>query len=129
MVLHSIRPLALAATAGLWLTGAAFAQSSAPLSTMPLPPSASDPLPKETAKKKPASDKPAARKRETQRGAEGAGTGGASTTQRRSTPATSATNAERPKRFVPAEFDRGEEGSRAKPFVSESGRPGMGMRF
>ena len=128
MVLRSIRPLAVAAAAGLLLAGTAYGQSNAPLSSMPMPPSASDPAPKETVKKKPTSDRPA-RKRATERTSEGTDGGTTTTVGRRSNAASSGAAVERPKRFVPEEFDRGEEGSRAKPFVTESGRPGMGMRF
>ncbi|WP_375460759.1 hypothetical protein [uncultured Enterovirga sp.] len=126
MPLRLLLPLPLAATAGLLLAGTAYGQSAAPLSTMPMPPSASEPAPKET-KKKPASDRPA-RKRATERSTE---QGEPTTAQRRSNAASSGATADRPRRLVPEEYDRSgsEEGSRAKPFVTEGGRPGMGMRF
>jgi hypothetical protein len=97
---------------------------------MPMPPSASDPLPKEGAKRKPAADKPAAAAKSRPQATGEGGDAAGRTSARRSGAAAPAQNFERPKRYVPAEFDQGgEPGSRAKPFVSETGRPGMGMRF
>lgn len=122
MILRTLRLFALAATAGSLLAGAAAGQSAPPLATMPMPPSASDPAPRETAKKKPTAERPARK-----RAAEGQD-GAPATTQRRSNAATTNTTTDRP-RLVPEEYGRGEEGARAKPFVTESGRPGMGMRF
>ncbi|TDR93569.1 hypothetical protein [Enterovirga rhinocerotis] len=98
---------------GGWI-GTAAAQNTAPLSSMPMPPSASDPAPKATKSK---ARKPA-RKRSENQGA----------------PAASGSSAsfDRPNRYVPEEFDReGRSGPTggAAPMMSPSGRPGMGMRF
>ena len=125
------RLLAAATWVGLALP--AFAQSSPPLPSMPLPPSASDPAPSETAK--PKARKPATRpRRSTDAAAPDAPAGSAakpSTRPRKSGSAAASQTYDRPSRFVPEEFDRGGGGdpSRAKPFVSETGRPGVGMRF
>lgn len=127
MPFASLRTLALASAAGLLLAGSAYGQSTAPLSTMPMPPSASDPAPKETAKKKPTTERPA-RKRASERSTDGTEPATAPV-QRRSNAASTGTTTDRTRRIVPQEYESSEEGSRAKPFVTESGRPGMGMRF
>lgn len=101
-----------------------------PIPTMPLPPSASDPKPADTkagprkpqrtAKPKadPAGEpatRPAPRPRKSSASPSPSGTAGY----------------DRPSRYVPDEFDRGDSDAspRVKPYVNESGRPGMGMRF
>lgn len=37
--------------------------------------------------------------------------------------------AAKPRRFVPEEFDNGDESGSPRPFMSETGRPGLGMKF
>lgn len=116
-----------------WLALAlpAAAQSGPPLPKMPLPPSASDPAPVDKAK--PGTRKP---KRETKAPAVTGDTPAAKPAPRprrsseASTPSGSKTY-ERPTRYVPDEFDRGSDdgGPRAKPFVTDTGRAGMGMKF
>ena len=97
---------------GLVLTGtAALAQGTPPLPTMPRPPSFEDATPSEAKAKKPRKAK-----------------------QTSAAPATSGgtPSFERQNKFVPAEFDndrRGGTGAGARPVMTESGRPGMGMRF
>ena len=117
--------LALTVALAAGLVGAAQAQSGPTLPKMPMPPSFNDPKPTDGAK-------PAARKPATARKAS-EGEGQAAVARPRRTEAAgsgSAATPERPTRYVPEEFDRGGSGDgRAKPFVSESGRPGMGMRF
>jgi hypothetical protein len=52
-------------------------------------------------------------------------------TRRSEEPTFSETSRERSRRFVPAEFDRGDESDprAARPMLTPSGRPGMGMSF
>lgn len=128
------RRLALALTTGAAIAAMAWpalGQSTPPLSSMPPPPSASDAAPREKA----TSPKARAQPRKAQGRKAGnpdeitfadpsekptrARRGGASTTQ----------SFERPQRYVPEEFDRGRGGGGVEPFVSQGGRPGMGMRF
>lgn len=123
------RPLAaailvavLSAGPALAQAGPALAQAGPTLPKMPMPPSASDPTPKEAAS-------PRAAKRSTRKAA---GEEAQATPQRtRGKKAAGQESYERPGRYVPEEFDRSgqEGGSRAKPFIGENGRPGMGMQF
>ena len=121
-------PSALAAVFLLTSAWSASAQSSPPLPSMPLPPSASDPAPKDSKKAQPRKAQPSRSKATNEDGS-----AVEAAPRRRSSNAAqgSGSSYERPTRFVPEEFDRGaeEQGSRARPFMSETGRPGMGMRF
>ena len=121
----STRPRLYAAAAAALLLAAApaLAQSAPPLASMPMPPSARDPAPKETKKAQPRkTGQSRARTEDDPTSGEPAA---------RRAPTTAASGTQKPSRYVPEEFDRGgaQEGSRAKPYMSESGRPGMGMRF
>lgn len=126
--------LALSLSAGL---PAAAQPAGPPIRTMPLPPSAGDPPPKETGatprastqQKKPARAKP--KTTEAEDGLVAPPAGRSAGARGASTSAGPGGNFQRPKRFVPEEFDRGGEDdtTRAKPFMSETGRPGVGMRF
>lgn len=114
-----------AAAAALFLAAApVLAQSAPPLPSMPMPPSASEPAPKEPKKAQPKKASQAKKRTD-----ETPGTG--EPTARRNPSTASSGTQPRPSRYVPEEFDRdgGDGGPRAKPFMSESGRPGMGMRF
>lgn len=122
----AIRTSLAAALTVLLAAGAASAQSGPSLPTMPLPPSAADPAPKEAAAARKARPAPA-RKR-----AEADDPSSPAEGSRKAAPRKSnAASVDRPSRYVPEEFDRDgtAEGGRARPFMSESGRPGMGMRF
>ena len=115
--------LCAATAAALLLAAPALAQSAPPLPSMPMPPSASEPAPKEARKAQP--------KKATQARKRADESGGTGESAARGNAAASSSTQQRPSRFVPEEFDQGgsDGGSRAKPFMSESGRPGMGMRF
>lgn len=107
-------PLAAAvALLSLAQAGAAVAQATPPLPSMPRPPSFSDPAPSTSKAAKPA--------RKAKRNSAATDTSGQS-----------GASFERPNKFVPAEFDgerRGGSGAGTQPMMSGSGRPGMGMRF
>lgn len=97
----------------LTMAGGALAQGTPPLPAMPRPPSFEDPT------------APAAKARKpTKRTGKAAAAASA--------PSGSGTSFERPKKFVPAEFDQERSGggrSGAQPMMTGSGRPGMGMKF
>jgi hypothetical protein len=122
----------LAAAAAL-LAGPVLAQTGPQIRTMPMPPSASDPAPKETGASPRASGQPKKPARARAKAAESDGGLAAPPSARtaRRGAASTGEDFQRPKRFVPEEFDRGgeDDGSRAKPFMSPSGRAGVGMRF
>lgn len=90
---------------------------------MPMPPSASDPAPKESATKARKQTRGDSKARKAATGEQASASG--ATRSRGDSGAV-----QRPQRYVPEEFDRGTDSSpRVKPFMSESGRAGMGMRF
>ena len=125
-VSSAIRIGALATCLAATLTSA-FAQGPAPLPSMPMPPSASDPAPRDSTKPK------VPPKRQVKKKESDADTGTAQDAprSRRNAGAAAKDGFERPNRYVPEEFDRSGQagGSQAKPFVNESGRAGMGMKF
>lgn len=118
---------ALSATAVLLLAGPALAQSSAPIPSMPMPPSMSDPAPKETGKAKAQPRK--AQKRTSE--SDGLAVPESPARGRKANAAASAGDGyQRPQRYVPEEFDRGSPNEpRAKPIMTDGGRPGVGMKF
>lgn len=119
-----ILPLVMGVLAG-GLALPALGQTGPTLSTMPPPPSAADPKPKEGGR---SAARPAPRAKAKPAEASSLAVPATARVRRTEPPAETAS---RPKRFVPEEFDRdgSDDGNRAKPFMSQSGRPGMGMRF
>jgi hypothetical protein len=99
----------------------AFAGPSLAQTALDLPPPSGTPAAKAPATKAPAAKKPRqARKPRTP----------GTTDEALDLPGVAkTTTAAKPRRFVPEEFDNGDESGSPRPFMSESGRPGLGMRF
>lgn len=124
-----------ALAAALATTAPAGAQMS-----MPMPPSAGETPPRVSPAKQPRAERkaraqqPGTLKRAPAGDAALAEPGARPTTARKrrsEDPTFSETSTERSRRFVPAEFDRGDDSDprAARPMLTPSGRPGMGMRF
>jgi hypothetical protein len=105
----------------LALVAPSFAQN-APLTLPPPGEAASDKVPPR------ASKKPVQRKQKAESDGSGLALPGGTRSGKQAEP-TFSDSAARPKKYVPAEFDTEDSGSGARPFVTPTGRAGVGMRF
>jgi hypothetical protein len=109
---------ALAIGLSLALAGSAFAQS-----TLTLPPPGAG-----AAGDSPAVKMPAKKTQPRKRAAKPANDDALAMPGATKRPDTS-TAAAKPRRFVPEEFDNGDDSGSPRPFMSDTGRAGLGMRF